>query len=111
MAKKAYDSTKVNTEQSIPPEYQQHAKVFLEEEATQFLPARPWDYQIKLTSNTPATINGKLYPLPAKMTDKLDKWIDKMLKRGFISVLDSNYRSPMFPVAKKDRSQCIVQDF
>jgi hypothetical protein len=38
MAKKAYDKDKVNTEQTIPPEYQQHDKVFSEQEAMQFPP-------------------------------------------------------------------------
>jgi hypothetical protein len=38
MAEKAYDKTKVNTEQTIPPEYQQHDKVFSEQEATRFPP-------------------------------------------------------------------------
>jgi hypothetical protein len=80
MAKKAYDKDKVNTEQTIPPEYQQHDKVFSEQEATCFPPPRPWDHQIKLTNHAPATINGKIYPLPAKITQELDIWINKMLE-------------------------------
>jgi hypothetical protein len=111
MAEKAYDKDKVNTEQTIPPEYRRHDKVFSEQEATRFPPPRPWDHRIKLTNNAPATINGKIYPLPAKITDELNIWIDKMLERGFISLSDSNYGSPTFSVAKKDGTQCIVQDF
>ena len=111
MAEKAYDKDKVNTEQTIPPEYQRHEKVFSEQEATRFPPPRPWDHRIKLTSDAPATINGKIYPLPAKITQELDAWIDKMLERGFISLSDSNYGSPTFGVAKKDGTQRIVQDF
>jgi hypothetical protein len=38
MAKKAYNKDKVNTEQTIPPEYQRHNKVFSEQEATCFPP-------------------------------------------------------------------------
>jgi hypothetical protein len=34
-----------------------------------------------------------------------------MLERGFISLSDSNYGSPTFSIAKKDRTQHIVQDF
>jgi hypothetical protein len=37
--------------------------------------------------------------------------MDKMLEQGFISISSSNYRSPTFTVAKKDRTQRIVQDF
>jgi hypothetical protein len=111
MSEKAYDQAKVNTEQTIPTEYQQHAKVFSETEATRFPPPRPWDHQIKLTNDAPTTINGKVYPLPTKLTEALDKWIDDMLKRGFISLLDSSYGLPTFTVAKKDGSQRVVQDF
>jgi hypothetical protein len=111
MAKKAYDKDKVNMEQTIPPEYQWHNKVFSEQEATRFPPPRPWDHRIKLTNDAPVTINGKIYPLPAKITDELNVWIDKMLEQGFISLSDSNYSSPTFSVAKKDRTQRIVQDF
>jgi hypothetical protein len=111
MSEKAYDNTKVNTEQTIPIEYQQHAKVFLETEATRFPPSRPWDHQIKLTNDAPTMINGKVYPLPTKLTEALNKWIDNMLERGFILLSDSSYGSPMFTVAKKDGSQRVVQDF
>jgi Reverse transcriptase (RNA-dependent DNA polymerase) len=111
MSKKAYDKAKVNTEQTIPTEYQRHARVFSEIEATRFPPPRPWDHQIKLTNDAPAIINGKVYPLPTKLTEALDKWIDDMLERGFISLSDSSYGSPTFMVAKKDGSQRVVQDF
>jgi hypothetical protein len=80
MSERAYNDTKVNTELSIPPKYQQHTKVFSETEATRFPPPRPWDHQIKLTDNTPKTINGKVYPLPTKLTEALDKWINNMLE-------------------------------
>jgi hypothetical protein len=111
MSEKAYNKTKVNTEQTIPVEYQRHAKVFSETEATRFPLLRPWDHQIKLTNNTPTTINSKVYPLPTKLMEALDKWIDNMLKQGFISLSDSNYRLPTFTVVKKDSSQRVVQDF
>jgi Reverse transcriptase (RNA-dependent DNA polymerase) len=111
MSEKAYNNTKVNTEQTIPTEYQQHAKVFSETEATRFPPSRPWDHQIKLTNDAPTTINGKVYLLPTKLTEALNKWINNMLEQGFISLSDSSYRSPMFTVAKKDGSQRVVQDF
>jgi hypothetical protein len=111
MSEKTYDQTKVNTEQMIPTEYQRHTKVFSETEAMRFPLSRPWDHQIKLTNNAPTTINSKVYPLPTKLTEALDKWIDDMLEQGFISLSDSSYGSPTFTVAKKDGSQRVVQDF
>jgi hypothetical protein len=83
----------------------------LETEATRFPPPRPWDHQIKLTNDAPTTINGKVYLLPTKLTEALDKWIDNMFEQGFILLLDSSYGSPTFTVAKKDGSQRVVQDF
>jgi Reverse transcriptase (RNA-dependent DNA polymerase) len=56
-------------------------------------------------------INRKIYPLLQRMTQELNKWVDKMLEQGFISISSSNYRSPTFTVTKKDGSQRIVQDF
>jgi hypothetical protein len=111
MAEKAYNPTKVNTEATIPDEYLWHKKVFLEKEAACFPPPRPWDHKIKLTTDTPETINGKIYPIPQWLTQELDKWTDNMLERGFISISSSNYGSPTFTVTKKDGTQQIVQDF
>jgi hypothetical protein len=111
MAEKAYDPTKVNTKAMIPEEYLQHKKVFSEKEAAHFPPPRPWDHKIKLTTDAPETINGKIYPIPQQLTQELNKWTDNMLERGFISISSSNYGSPMFTVTKKDGTQRIVQDF
>jgi hypothetical protein len=44
MAEKAYNSSKVNTEETIPPKFARHKKVFLEQEAKHFPPKRPWDH-------------------------------------------------------------------
>ena len=48
---------------TIPEEYRRHAKVFSDEEAKCFPPEREEDMGIKLTSDTPTTINCKVYPL------------------------------------------------
>jgi hypothetical protein len=111
MAEKAYDPTKVNTEETIPPKFSRHKKVFSEREAARFPPPRPWDHKVKLTNDAPDKINRKIYPLLQKLTMELDKWIDNMTERGFISVSSSNYSMPTFTVAKKDSTHCIVQGF
>jgi hypothetical protein len=41
MAEKAYNSSKVNTEETIPPKFARHKKVFSEQEAKRFPPKRP----------------------------------------------------------------------
>jgi hypothetical protein len=61
-----------------------------------------------LTNDAPEQINRKIYPLSQKLTTELDKWINKMVERGFISVSSSKYGIPTFMVAKKDSTHCIV---
>jgi len=39
MAKKAYDGTKVNTEEAVPAAFRRHWKVFSEQEACQLPPS------------------------------------------------------------------------
>jgi hypothetical protein len=109
MAEKAYNPTRVNTEEMIPPKFSCHKKVFSEQEAACFPPARPWDHKINLTNNALESINGKIYPLSQKITMELDKWINNMLERGFISVSSSRYGILTFPVAKKDGTNRIVR--
>src|SRR5579863_6231763 len=48
MAIQARDPSKENTEETIPLQYQQYKWIFLDEEAKQFPPSRPWDHHIKL---------------------------------------------------------------
>jgi hypothetical protein len=79
MAERAYDSSKVNTEETIPPKFAKHKKVFSEQEAKRFPPKRPWDHRINLTNNAPEQINGKIYPLSQKLTSEVDEWIDNMV--------------------------------
>jgi hypothetical protein len=80
MAEKAYNPTKVNMEETIPRKFSRHKKVFLEQEAACFSPARPWDHKINLTNDAPEKINGKMYPLSQKLTTELDDWTDNMLE-------------------------------
>jgi hypothetical protein len=111
MAERYHDETKVNTEVTIPKEYQQHAKVFSEQEASRFPPSREWDHKIPLKSNAPETINAKMYTLPRPGRDAIEEWVNKMLKKGFIQISDSPYGHATFTVPKKDGTFRIVQDY
>jgi len=48
MAEKAYDTTKVNTEETVPAVFKQHWRVFSEQEARQLPPHREYDHRIEL---------------------------------------------------------------
>jgi hypothetical protein len=111
MAEKYHDEAKVNTESTIPEEYKRHAKVFSEQEATQFPPSREWDHKITLKPDAPETINAKMYTLPKPGREAIQNWVDNMLKKGFIQISDSPYGHATFTVPKKDGTFRIVQDY
>ena len=48
---------------TIPEEYQRHAKVFSDEKAKRFPPEREEGMSIKLSPDAPTIINCKVYPL------------------------------------------------
>src|SRR5579863_7208024 len=84
MAIKAWDPTKENMENTIPPQYQEFAKIFSDEEAKCFPPSRPWDHRIQLKPGAPNVINGKVYPLTLEETKVQDKYIDEGLEKGYL---------------------------
>jgi hypothetical protein len=68
-ARKA-DQNKIHlTLDTIPKEYRRHQKVFSEEEAHRFPPARSEDMTIKLTPDAPRELNYKVYPLSKTNTN------------------------------------------
>jgi hypothetical protein len=99
MAERYHDETKAHTETTIPEEYQQHAKVFSEQEATRFPPSQEWDHKIPLKPNAPETINAKMYTLPKPGRDAIEDWVNKMLKKGVhpdlrLAIRTCNFHSP-----------------
>jgi hypothetical protein len=80
MAEKAYKPDNANTEQTIPAKYQQHAKVFSEEEAQHFPPSRAFDHKIKLKPRAPEMINCKVYPVSREAQQAMDEYLDKNLE-------------------------------
>ena len=60
--KLAQDAGQYTKEVPVPPEYQQHAKVFSEEAAQCHPPSRPWDHAIELKEGAPKAIDCKNIP-------------------------------------------------
>jgi len=79
-------------EMPIPEEYQQHHKVFSDEEAQRFPPEREEDFPIKLRLDAPQKINCKIYPLTPKEDKSLKVYIKENLAKGYI------YQHLPFPV-------------
>ncbi len=86
----------------IPEEYQQHQKVFSDEEAQRFPPEREEDFPIKLRPDTPQKINCKIYPLTPKEDESLKAYIEENLAKGYIYKGSSPYASSFFFRKKTD---------
>jgi hypothetical protein len=111
MAEKAYDTGKVNTEQTVPTLFKRHWKIFLEQEGHQLLPRRKWDHKIELKPDAPNMINSKVYLLSKDEQKVLDEYITDNLDKGYITASASPYSSPTFTVKKKDGTLHIIHDY
>src|SRR6267154_614221 len=111
MAEKAYDATKVNTEETVPAVFKQHWRVFSEQEARQLPPHREYDHRIELRPDAPHVINSKVYPLSQGEQKVLDEYLTDNLEKGYIVASSSRYGSPTFTVKKKDGSLQIVHGY
>ena len=86
-------------------EFKEHAALFSDEEEKAFPPAWEWDHKIKLTEDTPASFNMKIYPMSKKEQEEEDKFLDKNLAKGYIVPSDSPYGFSIFMVPKKDSNE------
>ena len=98
-------------EVKIPEEYQQHSKVFSEEESHRFPPSRPWDHAIKLKEGVLEAINCKIIPTTKEEDEALKKFIKEQLEKGYIRKSKSPYASASFFIKKKDGKLRPIQDY
>jgi len=54
---------------------------------------------------------GKIYPLSKDKREEVQKFVNDQLRKGYIKLSKSPQISPVFFVAKKDRSKRIVIDY
>src|SRR6266403_3331481 len=100
------------TLETIPLEYQCHAKVFSEEESKRFPPKREEDMTIKLKSDAPDVIDCKVYPLTREERLLLQKFLATELELGRIKEGPSPYTSPVYFIGKKDsKEKRIIMDY
>ena len=107
------DQNKIHlTLDTIPKEYCKHQKVFSEEEARRFPPARSEDMTIKLNPDAPRELNCKVYPLSKDEHELLQKWILEEEELGRIYEGPSPYTAPVYFINKKDSSEKrIIMDY
>ena len=76
------EAGKFTQEVEVPKEYQRHAKIFDQVQSKKLPPSRPWDHAITLKPDAPDTIDCKLYPLPPKNDEALQKWLQEEEEKG-----------------------------
>jgi hypothetical protein len=99
------------TESPPPTEYQEFARLFSDEAADRFPPAREWDHAIDLKPGAPDALDCKVYPMTQDEDTALEKFLDEMVAKGYIHPSKSPYASPFFFVKKKDGKLRPVQDY
>jgi hypothetical protein len=95
----------------IPKEYQEFAQLFSDEAADRFPPSREWDHTINLKPGAPDALDCKVYPMTRDEDAALEKFLDKMVVKGYIHPSKSPYASPFFFIKKKDGKLRPVQDY
>jgi hypothetical protein len=104
-------------EAKLPEEYTRHWKVFDEEAAKRFPPARPEDHAIRLKPGAPSEINCKIYPLTKQELVATREFLDKNLELGYIEECDPSdpegapWSTPWFFTGKKDGGLRPLQDY
>ena len=109
--KLAQDAKQYTKEVPIPAEYQQHWKVFSEEESHWFPPSQVWDHVIDLKEGAPPKFNCKLIPMTPTEDEVLQTFLKEQTDKGYIRELKSPYTSAFFFIKRKDGKLCPIQDY
>ena len=108
------DKQKQGKSPTLPPEYEQHARIFDENAAKRFPPSRPEDHAIRLKPGAPSEINCKVYPLTKQEMEATREFLDKNLALRYIEECDkggSPWSTPWFFTGKKDEGLRPLQDY
>jgi hypothetical protein len=98
-------------EAQLPEEYKEFTRLFSDEAADRFPPAREWDHAIDLKPGAPDALDCKVYPMTRDEDLALEKFLDEMVGKGYIRPSKSPYALPFFFVKKKDGKLRPVQDY
>ena len=80
LAEEAHKSKPQKTfEEMIPKHYQQHARVFSEQESERLPEHKPWDHAIDLKPDAPENMRTKIYPMSMNEQEELDRFLEDNL--------------------------------
>ena len=110
-SKLAEQAIKLKPEVTLPPQYQQFAKVFSEKASERFPPSRPYDHAIDLKPDAPATLPAKAIRLPEDELLATKIFLDENKKLKRVKESKGPYASRFFFIKKKDGKLRPVQDY
>jgi len=84
--------------------------VFGKVESERMLAIKVWDHTIDLNGNFKAS-KARVYPLSRNEKEKVQKFVNEHLKKGYIRPLKSPQTLPVFFIGKKDGGKCMVMDY
>jgi len=94
----------------VPKKFHQWLKVFGKVELERMLVRKVWDHAIDLREEFKAS-KAKVYLLSRNERDKVQKFVNKHLKKGYIRPSKSEQTSPVFFVGKTDGGKHMVIDY
>ena len=97
-------------ERMVPKRFHQWLKVFGKMESERMPVRKVWDHAINMKEEFKAR-KAKVYLLSRNERDKVQKFVDEYLKKGYIRPSKSEQTSPVFFVGKKGGGKCMVMDY
>jgi len=97
-------------EEMVPKRFHKWLKVFGKVESEKMLVRKVWDHAIDLQNDFKAS-KVRVYPLSRNEKEKVQKFIDEHLKKGYIRPSKLPQTSPVFFVGKKDGGKRMVMDY
>ena len=97
-------------EEMVPKRFHKWLKVFGKVESERMPVRKVWDHAIDLNDDFKAS-KARVYPFSRNEKEKVQKFVDEHLKKGYIRSSKSPQTSSVFFVGKKDRGKRMVMDY
>ncbi|SLM35915.1 reverse transcriptase domain protein [Lasallia pustulata] len=95
----------------VPMPYQDQKDAFDPVKAKQLPPHQSYDHEIKIEGDRTKLPQSRVYPISNYKLQKRKDYLDKNLKKGFISPSHAPYTSPVLFAVKPNRSLRVCVDY
>jgi len=97
-------------EEMVPKRFHKWLKVFGKMKSERMPVRKVWDHTIDLNDDFKAS-KAKVYSLSRNEKEKVQKFINEHLKKGYIRPSKLPQTSPVFFVSKKDGGKCMIINY